>query len=64
MKRIVDPAQKCLFDPEIGNFSPIAYRTISDGWQGVFRRSLLELMPVEELGKGFSEDEGRPCCPR
>ena len=59
MKRIVDPAQTCIFDPEIGNFSPIGYRTISNGWQGVFRRSLLELMPVEELGQGFSEDAGR-----
>lgn len=60
MKRIVDPAQKGIFDPEIGNFSPGAYRTLANGWQGVFRRSLLELMPVAELGQEFSEDVGRP----
>ena len=60
MKRIVDPAQKGIFDPEIGNFSPVAYRTLANGWQGVFRRSLLELMPVDELGREFSEDVGRP----
>lgn len=60
MKHIVEPAQKCLFDPEIGNFSPIAYRKLTNGWQGVFRRSLLELMPVAELEKEFSDTSGRP----
>ena len=60
MKYSVNPAQKGLFDPEMANYSPCAYRTLITGWQSVFRRSLLERMPTEEMGQAFSETMGRP----
>lgn len=60
MKRMVDPAQKPLFDPEMGYFSPSAYRRLQKGWQGIFRRCLLSVMPAQELGEEFSETMGRP----
>lgn len=60
MKHAVNPTQKGLFDPEMTKFSPVAYRVLSTGWQGVFRKSLLERMPTEEMGKAFSETMGRP----
>lgn len=40
--------------------SPNALRRLEAGWQGIFRRCILKLMPAKELGKGFSEDMGRP----
>ena len=60
MKYAINPTQKGLFDPEMTKFSPVAYRVLSTGWQGVFRKSLLERMPTEEMGQAFSETMGRP----
>ena len=60
MKHAVNPTQKGLFDTEMTKFSPVAYRVLSTGWQGVFRKSLLERMPTEEMGQSFSETMGRP----
>lgn len=37
-----------------------ARRHLEENWQGVFRRSLLSLMPAADLGKHFSPDFGRP----
>lgn len=60
MQRIVNPQQSRLFDP----FDPVLTektRTrLLDGWPGVFRHVILELMPVNILGGHYSPDMGRP----
>jgi hypothetical protein len=56
----VDPRQKRLFDPFEGIIPPAGRRLIAEGWQGVFRHVLLELMPVGDLAKHFSRDLGAP----
>ena len=60
MQRIVNPQQSRLFDP----FDPVLTektRTrLLDGWPGVFRHVILELMPVNVLGGHYSPDMGRP----
>ena len=33
---------------------------LDEDWPGVFRNSFLQMMPVEDLGKRFSRDLGRP----
>lgn len=60
MRHIVDPRQTRLFDPYERVFSPLAYRRIHEGWQGVFRHVILETMPVDIIGGEFSEGTGRP----
>ncbi len=60
MRRIENPRQKRLFDPFERVFSPLAYKTIRKGWQGVFRHVILELMPVDVVAEHFSPDMGTP----
>ncbi len=60
MKHKIDPRQSGMFDPERQNFSPVGYDRLDQGWQGIFRRSLLAVMPVDELAQEFSADKGRP----
>lgn len=60
MRHIVDPRQERLFDPFQGLFPPIAIRIISQGWQGVFRHVILELLPVAELAEHFHPTLGAP----
>lgn len=60
MKHKIDPRQSGMFDPERQNFSPVGYDRLDQGWQGIFRRSLLAVMPVDELAQDFSADKGRP----
>ncbi len=60
MIHIVDPRQILPFDPFEGIIPPAGYRLISSGWQGVFRHALLEVMPVDELAKSFSQSLGAP----
>jgi hypothetical protein len=56
----VDPRQNRLFDPFEG-IIPSAGRTIiANGWQGVFRHALLEVMPVAQLAQHFSDSTGAP----
>jgi len=59
MKHKIDPRQKGMFDPERQNFSPVGYDRLDQGWQGIFRRSLLAVMPADELAREFSSDRGR-----
>ena len=54
MIHIVDPRQNRLFDPFEGVIPPAGQRIIAEGWQGVFRHALLEVMPVGELAENFS----------
>src|SRR3954469_17432246 len=56
----VDPRQDRLFDPFDGVIPPVGRRIIADGWQGVFRHVILEVMPVAELGSHFSDSMGAP----
>ena len=60
MQHIVDPRQTNLFDPFKRILSPVAYRRICQGWQGVFRHAILELMPADVLAGEFSPDMGPP----
>jgi hypothetical protein len=60
MIHTVDPRQKRLFDPFEGVIPLAGQQLIMQGWQGVFRHVLLELMPVGELAQHFSPDSGAP----
>jgi hypothetical protein len=59
MRHSVDPRQGRLFDPFDGIIPPLGRKLIDDGWQGLFRGSLLHLMPVRELGEHFDPAIGR-----
>lgn len=68
MKTIKEPESKLqprLFSDEnlgwwVSRLSPNALNNLERGWQGVFRRSILQLMPAEQLGEHFSDTAGRP----
>jgi Transposase DDE domain len=60
MIHTVDPRQNRLFDPFDGIIPQVGRRIIADGWQGVFRHVILEVMPVAELGSHFSDSMGAP----
>jgi hypothetical protein len=60
MQHIVDPRQTNLFDPFKRILSPVAYRRIRRGWQGVFRHAILELMLADVLAGEFSPNMGTP----
>jgi hypothetical protein len=60
MRHMINPRQTGLFDPFRDILSPVAYRRIERGWQGVFRHVILELMPVETLAGEFSPTMGTP----
>src|SRR5664279_722381 len=56
----VDPRQNRLSDPFEGVIPPAGHKIIADGWQAIFRHVLLELMPVGDLAKHFSNSLGAP----
>ena len=56
----VDPRQNRLFDPFDGIIPAAGRKIIGDGWQGVFRHVLLEVMPIGELTPHFSDALGAP----
>src|SRR3954463_15161808 len=60
MIHAVDPRQNPLFDPFDGIIPAVGRRIIADGWQGVFRHVILEVMPVAEVGSHFSDSMGAP----
>lgn len=60
MRHIVNPQQGRLFDPYEGLIPPLGMERIRSGWQGVFRSTLLELMPAKKLAKHFDPVMGRP----
>lgn len=60
MRRVVDPRQQIMFDPFDGVISPAGWQRINDGWQGVFREVVLELLPIDQLGRHFHRWLGRP----
>lgn len=60
MRQIVEPRQQKMFDPFDGVISRAGWNRIADGWQGVFREVVLELLPVQQLARHFHRDLGRP----
>lgn len=60
LKRIEDPQQNRLFDLAGDYLSDRQRGKLEEGMHGVFRRLILRLMPVDELGKHLSEKTGRP----
>jgi hypothetical protein len=56
----IDPRQNRLFDPFEGVIPPAGHKIIGNGWQGVFRHAILEVMPVGDLAQHFSESLGAP----
>lgn len=57
--------QNSLFDTESFGWwhtqlDPGVLRRLDDGIEGMIRRTVLRLMPAEEIGNAFSEDFGRP----
>ena len=60
MQRIVDPKQTRLFDPFDNVLTEKTRKRLLDGWAGVFRHIILELMPVETISGHFDPAMGRP----
>ena len=60
MKKIVDPKQIQLFDPFDSVLTPKTRKRLLDGWPGVFRHIILELMPVDAVSEHFDPAMGRP----
>jgi hypothetical protein len=55
-----NPQQILLFDRVEEILHPKAKARLDENWPGVFRQAILQLMPVKELGEGFSPNFGRP----
>jgi len=60
MRNIVNPQQTRLFDPFDSVLTEKTRKRLLDGWQGVFRHVILELMPVDAIGGHFDSTMGRP----
>jgi len=60
MQYIVDPRQMALADPYEHVFSLVGYKKVREGWHGVFRHVILELLPAGTLALSFSDAQGRP----
>jgi hypothetical protein len=60
MRNIVNPKQTQLFDPFSSVLTEGTRRRLMDGWPGVFRHVILELMPVDAVSKQFDPTMGRP----
>ncbi len=60
MVHIIDPRQNELFDSFKEFLSPLAYKTLVSGWQGVFRHVILAVLPANEVGSHFHPNYGRP----
>jgi len=60
MRNIVNPQQARLFDPFDSVLTEKTRKRLLDGWHGVFRHVILELMPVGIVGGHFDSTMGRP----
>lgn len=60
MQRIVNPKQTRLFDPFDSVLTKKTRKRLLDGWAGIFRHVILELMPVETISGYFDPAMGRP----
>jgi hypothetical protein len=60
MHKIVNPQQTRLFDPFDSVLTEKTRKRLLDGWSGVFRHVILELMPVDTIAGHFDPQRGRP----
>jgi hypothetical protein len=60
MYKIVNPQQTLLFDPFGSVLTEKTRKRLLDGWPGVFRHVILELMPVDAVSGHFDPTMGRP----
>jgi len=60
MHKIVNPQQTLLFDPFGSVLTEKTRKRLLDGWPGVFRHVILELMPVDAVSGYFDPTMGRP----
>ena len=60
MHKIVNPQQTRLFDPFDSVLTEKTRKRLLDGWSGVFRHVILELMPVDTIAGRFHPRMGRP----
>ena len=60
MRTLVNPQQTRLFDPFDSVLTPQTRKHLLEGWPGVFRHVLLELMPADALARHFDPAMGRP----
>ena len=60
MHNIVNPQQTRLFDPFDSVLTEKTRKRLLDGWHGVFRHIILELMPVDAVSGHFDSAMGRP----
>ena len=60
MHKIVNPQQTRLFDPFDSVLTEKTRKRLLDGWSGVFRHVILELMPVDTIAGRFHPAMGRP----
>ncbi len=60
MQRIVNPKQTRLFDPFDSVLTEKTRKRLLDGWPGIFRHVILELMPVDAISEHFDPVMGRP----
>jgi len=60
MRKIVNPQQTRLFDAFDSVLTGKTRKRLLDGWPGVFRHVILELMPVDAISGHFDPTMGRP----
>jgi hypothetical protein len=60
MHKIVNPQQTRLFNPFDHVLTEKTRKRLLDGWAGVFRHIILELMPVDTISGHFDPAMGRP----
>ena len=60
MYKIINPQQTRLFDPFDNVLTEKTRQRLLDGWPGVFRHVILELMPVDVISGHFNPVLGRP----
>ena len=60
MHKIVNPQQTRLFDSFDSVLTEKTRKRLLDGWPGVFRHVILELMPVDAVSGHFDPTMGRP----
>jgi len=59
MHKIVNPQRTRLFDPFDHVLTEKTRKRLLDGWAGVFRHIILELMPVDTISGHFDPTMGR-----
>jgi hypothetical protein len=60
MRKIVNPQQTQLFDPFNSVLTEKTRTRLLNGWHGVFRHIILDLMPVNAVSEHFDPTLGRP----